>query len=536
MIPYLLALVLIAAAYPLARAGLKLLERGASARAVAAFCLLLLALAVALPWAAKLSPFRPNFDPPAKIWAAASMRELSKASATPRAMLSVGGARAAHAPLPSSRWLAPLAALAAALALLRARRLMRDALDLRTLLRGAYTLRRLGRARVVASEAARAPFSALTPRGAWIVLPLGWMAREPRELRLAVAHELEHHRQRHTAAAWALEVFRCAFAIHPLAPAWTRLIARAQEFSCDEALIGRRRFSAREYGRCLYEAAQSASLASHALAGTAGMASGGGGHFLKGRILMLKRYEDTKSSTGKATASYGTLTLIALAFAGTAWVAQASVGDSRVTMEKARAWAEQARASQGPHGATAFPIVVNEAVLEQLNRYIGTPDGRDFVRASLERMKQYQPLLDKKLSAHEVPSELLAVGIVESGYRNLPARANRLGGAGVWQFIKETARVYGLKVNDQVDERNDVPLETDAAFRYLKKAHGQFNDWLLGILAYNAGEASVEKAIRKQGTRDAWALADAGVETDEDYLAKVMAMVLILKNPSSLSI
>ena len=100
-------------------------------------------------------------------------------------------------------------------------------------------------------------------------------------------------------------------------------------------------------------------------------------------------------------------------------------------------------------------------------------------------------------------------------------------------FIAPTARVYGLKVNAQVDERLNVDLLTDAAFRYLQSNYLRFKDWQLATLAYNVGENNLQTAIDKTGSRDAWSIIRRGFENDRDYLPRVVAAILIMKNPDS---
>jgi len=102
-------------------------------------------------------------------------------------------------------------------------------------------------------------------------------------------------------------------------------------------------------------------------------------------------------------------------------------------------------------------------------------------------------------------------------------------------FIESTARHYGLKVDDTVDERVDVYLLTDAAMRYLTANRLRFNDWQLAILAYNMGETKVQEAIDKTGSRDAWEIIRAGYENDKDYYPNIMAAIIIMKNPDSVN-
>lgn len=177
-----------------------------------------------------------------------------------------------------------------------------------------------------------------------------------------------------------------------------------------------------------------------------------------------------------------------------------------------------------------FPIVINAPVLKQLNRYVGTADGRAYMRAALRRMERHRSVVEPKVSAYRVPSELMAVPITESGYRNLESKSKGRA-AGLWMFIKSSARKFGLRVDDQVDERLNIARETDAAMRYLKAENQRFKNWLLALLAYNMGDKKLQEGIDATGSRDPWVLIENGYEGDKDYLPKLMAAVLIMKNP-----
>lgn len=184
--------------------------------------------------------------------------------------------------------------------------------------------------------------------------------------------------------------------------------------------------------------------------------------------------------------------------------------------------------------STNFPIAVNESVVQELNRYLGTPDGRAFVRDSVARMQAHRDVVDSKLAQYGLPRELLAVPLVESGYRNLAANQQPGRGAGLWMFIAPTATRYSLRVDGQVDERLDVAAETDAAMRMFANLQAHFGDWGLALLAYNSGNALVERGIRETGSRDVWKLVGSGYENEADYVPRVMAAILILENPAVL--
>ena len=240
-------------------------------------------------------------------------------------------------------------------------------------------------------------------------------------------------------------------------------------------------------------------------------------------MLHSKKYKSGRSVLVSLCA------LLAVLMAAISYASNTLVQDRRISMAQAQALAENSK-------DTAFPIVVNDLVLAQLNKYIGTPEGRDFMRSSLQRMESYRHAVEGKLREYNMPMEIMAVPLIESGYQNLAGDKNQAThAAGLWQFIAPTARHFNLIVDAKQDQRLNAALETDAALRYLLMNKLRFNDWQLSAMAYNMGENSVEAAIAKNNSRDAWVLIRYGSEIDKNYLAKLMAAILIMKNPSTLN-
>ncbi len=219
-----------------------------------------------------------------------------------------------------------------------------------------------------------------------------------------------------------------------------------------------------------------------------------------------------------------------LVLTGSAFALQNSLQDRVIGADQARALAARAQAWD-------FPVVINDQVLERINRLVGTPAGREFIQGALQRMPEYRAFIEQRLTESGMPAALVAVALVESGFRNddglptEPTLTPAMRGAGIWMFVPETARHYGLSVQPSsgIDERLDVAKETDAAIAYLAHLHRQFGDWHLALAAYNQGESQVARAIGDAGSRDPFALAKQGHLND--YLATVMAGVVILANP-----
>ncbi len=413
-------------------------------------------------------------------------------------------------------WLALLSALAFVLL---------DYLRLRKMLNRCWPIRKIGKVQVLAFPGDGSPFSVRTLRACYVVLPETLLGLA--EARLAIAHEIQHHRQGDTLWCHAFSVLRIFSFYHPLLRLWGAVVSEGQELACDEALVSSQKKGKgrKEYAECLILAAETA------VKGRAGRANAAAPAFFSDRRMLMRRIENmyrAKTKNRYAALLLGTLITGGMAASALA-VSQPLLVDSRISRGEAERMAENARRE------SEFPIAVNDDVLHYLNHFLGSVKGREYLRASLARMEALRPRLAAKLAAYGAPPELLAVGLIESGFRNLPSSENKVSGAaGIWQFIASTARVFGLRVNDAVDERLDIDKETDAAFRYLTANKLRFNDWLLGVMAYNMGERALDAAIRKAGTRDPWELVKRGYENDSDYLPKFMAAVLILKNPQAL--
>ena len=159
---------------------------------------------------------------------------------------------------------------------------------------------------------------------------------------------------------------------------------------------------------------------------------------------------------------------------------------------------------------------------------------RDYIQDSLQRGARYLPMIQTVFRAEGLPLDLAYIPIIESSFKT--NALSKASAKGPWQFMKATAQEHGLKTNWFIDERSDPEKATQAAAKYLKTLSKMFDgDWNLVLAAYNGGPGRVQRAMKRSGRSDFWALAAAGPrylprETRE-YVPMILAAMIVARNP-----
>ena len=177
-----------------------------------------------------------------------------------------------------------------------------------------------------------------------------------------------------------------------------------------------------------------------------------------------------------------------------------------------------------------MPMVMNGQVVSFVEYFKG--QHHELFAAGLERSGKYVQQFQSIFDAAGIPKDLVFMAHVESAFKtNAYSRAKAKG---IFQFISETGRRYGLRIDSWVDERSDPEKSARAAAAYLKDLHGMFGDWYLALAAYNAGEGKIQRSIAKTKTSDFWSLCSTKSLRSEtkNYVPAILAATLIAKQPS----
>jgi membrane-bound lytic murein transglycosylase D len=177
-----------------------------------------------------------------------------------------------------------------------------------------------------------------------------------------------------------------------------------------------------------------------------------------------------------------------------------------------------------------FEFVYNEQVKAYIE-YFGVKKRR-FLERVLGLAELYFPLFEEQLDIHDLPMELKNLAIIESALN--PVARSRAGASGIWQFMLNTGKMYGLQVSSYVDDRFDPYKSTVAACRHLKDLHNIYNDWAIVLAAYNAGSGTINRAIRSANLGSGqhisyWTIRRFLPRETQNYVPSFIAVTYLMK-------
>lgn len=184
------------------------------------------------------------------------------------------------------------------------------------------------------------------------------------------------------------------------------------------------------------------------------------------------------------------------------------------------------------------PSAMDSRFVKEVEHWIAFYTKNNRHQELLRRRDHVWDRIQKILHAHGLPSELGYIAWVESAFD--PQATSHAGAVGVWQFISSTANDYGLRplTGDSRDQRRNLEHSTHAAARYLNSLLQMFGNrqYLLALAAYNAGQNKIKRheikeSIKNARKADFWHVREHLPKETQDYVPKVMAAIIIGRNP-----
>jgi membrane-bound lytic murein transglycosylase D len=179
-----------------------------------------------------------------------------------------------------------------------------------------------------------------------------------------------------------------------------------------------------------------------------------------------------------------------------------------------------------------LPIRWDARVVRYLEMYKNDARARGALAVWRKRAGRYKDAIERVLRRKNMPTDLEWLAMIESGFD--PLARSPAGAVGLWQFMPETGKLYGMPQDRFVDERVDVVAATEAAADFLNDLHRRFGSWDLAMAAYNMGYPGVVAAVRRYNTNDFWALSKLEGSLPWEttlYVPKILASAIVMRNP-----
>ena len=181
-----------------------------------------------------------------------------------------------------------------------------------------------------------------------------------------------------------------------------------------------------------------------------------------------------------------------------------------------------------------LPVRWDARVIKYLEFFKDDPRGRRVFTVWYKRSGRYRELISEQLRARGMPEDLAWVALAESGFD--PLIKSPAGASGLWQFMPEAAKIYGLSVDRWADLRHSPLRSTEAAATFLSDLKKRFGTWELALAAYNMGYGGALSVVKRFNSNDYWELSkfeNALPWETTLYVPKIIAIAIVSRNAAT---
>ncbi|MGZ3416242.1 MAG: transglycosylase SLT domain-containing protein [Polyangiales bacterium] len=181
-----------------------------------------------------------------------------------------------------------------------------------------------------------------------------------------------------------------------------------------------------------------------------------------------------------------------------------------------------------------IPVRWDARVIKYLEFFRDDPRGKRILAVWWKRSGRYREMIQEHLRARSMPEDLAWVALVESGFD--PTIKSPAGASGLWQFMPESGKIYGLSGDRWADGRLSPLRSTTAAASFLADLKKRFGSWELALAAYNMGYGGVLATVKRFNSNDYWELSrfENGLPWETTlYVPKIIAVAIVARNPAT---
>jgi serine/threonine protein kinase len=149
------------------------------------------------------------------------------------------------------------------------------------------------------------------------------------------------------------------------------------------------------------------------------------------------------------------------------------------------------------------PVKLNQDALRAIKSYVdhylvassSDKPGAERLSDVFARAKPYLPLISRSFAAKKVPVIIgIYLPMIESAYRN--CYESNIGAKGLYQFLPETAKHYGLSRDEMCDESKMTPAAAQYIADHMADLGEDAESMTLVLLSYNTGAGFVRSSLR----------------------------------------